>query len=55
MVAGPIIDSDIRKAHTLPSRYYTEDTLFSEILSTLSNSFHFAAHETQHNEKNIIP
>ena len=55
MVGGPIIDSDIRKAHTLPSRYYTEDTLFSEILSTLSNSFHFAAHVSQLNENNIIP
>ena len=55
MVVGPIIDSDIRKAHTLPSRYYTEDTLFSEILSTLSNSFHFAAHVSQLNENNIIP
>ena len=55
MVAGPIIDSDIRKAHTLPSRYYTEDTLFSEIMSTLSNSFHFAAHVSQLNENNIIP
>ena len=55
MVAAPIIDSDIRKAHTLPSRYYTEESLFSEILSKLSNSFHFAAHVSQLDGNNIIP
>ncbi len=55
MVATPIIDSDICKAHTLPSRYYTEESLFSDILSRLSNSFHFAAHVSQLNENSIIP
>ncbi len=55
MVAAPIIDSDICKAHTLPSRYYTEESLFSEILSKLSNSFHFAAHVSQLDENNTIP
>ena len=55
MVAAPIIDSDICKAHTLPSRYYTEESLFSDILSRLSNSFHFAAHVSQLNENSIIP
>jgi len=55
MVAAPIVDSDICKAHTLPSRYYTEESLFSDILSRLSNSFHFAAHVSQLNENSIIP
>ena len=55
MVAAPIINSDICKAHTLPSRYYTEESLFSDILSRLSNSFHFAAHVSQLNENSIIP
>ena len=55
MVAAPIIDSDICKAHTLPSRYYTEESLFPDILSRLSNSFHFAAHVSQLNENSIIP
>jgi len=55
MVVAPIIDPDIRKAHTLPSRYYTEDSLFSEILATLSDSFHFAAHISQLKDNNVIP
>jgi len=55
MVVAPIIDSDIRKAYTLPSKYYTEDTLFSEILSKFPNSFHFAAHISQLEVNNIIP
>ena len=33
MVVAPIIDPDIRKAHTLPSRYYTEDNVFSKIIT----------------------
>ena len=35
MVVAPIIDPDIRKAHTLPSRYYTEDSAVSYTHLTL--------------------
>lgn len=55
MVVAPVIDSDICKAHTLPSKYYTEETLFSEILSKNSDSFHFAAHVSQLKENNVVP
>ena len=55
MVVAPVIDSDICKAHTLPSKYYTEETLFSEIISKHSDSFHFAAHVSQLKENNVVP
>ena len=55
MVVAPIIDPDIRKARTLPSRYYTEDGVFSKIITGLSSSFHFAAHVSQLDENNILP
>ena len=51
----PLIHPDIRKAQTLPSRYYTECTVFDDLKSKLSKSFHYAAHISQLEENNIIP
>lgn len=55
MEDSPLIHPDIKKAHTLPSKYYTESLVFREIISKLSESFHFAAHISQFGENNIIP
>ena len=42
-----LIDPDIRKARTLPSRYYADEEVFSEIVSGFAECWHFAAHESQ--------
>jgi choline monooxygenase len=42
-----LIDADIRKAQTLPSRFYTDADLFAEIISVFSSEWHFAAHRSQ--------
>lgn len=42
-----IIDPDIRKAETLPSRYYTDSEMFETLLSTFGEHWHFAAHRNQ--------
>ena len=42
-----MIDSDIRKAKTLPSSFYTDPNVFSEIKLRFSNCWHFAAHYSQ--------
>ena len=55
MEDSPLIHADIKKAHTLPSKYYTESSVFGEIISKLSKSFHFAAHFSQFEKNNIIP
>jgi choline monooxygenase len=55
MEDSPLIHPDIEKARTLPSRYYTESSVFEEIISTLSKSFHFASHISQFGKNNIIP
>lgn len=55
MEDSPLIHPDIKKAHTLPSKYYTESSVFREIISKLSESFHFAAHISQFGKNNIIP
>ena len=52
MEDSPLIHPDIKKAHTLPSKYYTESSVFGEIISKLSKSFHFAAHINQFEKNN---
>ena len=49
------IDPDIRKAQTLPSRYYTDEKVFSEIVDEFAEYWHFAAHESQLTEHNVLP
>ena len=50
-----IIDPDIRKAQTLPSRFYSAGSSFADIVSGFSDCWHFAAHESQLAENNILP
>ena len=50
-----LIDPDIRKAHTLPSRYYTDEGVFAGIVSGFCGCWHFAAHESQLAEHNVLP
>ena len=42
-----IIDPDIRKAETLPSRYYTDSGTFNSIISSFGENWHFAGHRSQ--------
>ncbi|MCH2636782.1 MAG: aromatic ring-hydroxylating dioxygenase subunit alpha [Candidatus Thalassarchaeum sp.] len=42
-----IIDPDIRKAETLPSRFYTEAETFESVISSFGQNWHFAAHRSQ--------
>ena len=42
-----IIDSDITKAQTLPSRFYYESSTFEEVQSTFGEYWHFVAHRSQ--------
>ena len=50
-----LIDPDISKAHTLPSRYYSDESSFADIVSGFGDCWHFAAHESQLAEYNILP
>jgi len=42
-----IIDPDIRKAETLPSRFYTDTTTFDSVISSFGQNWHFAAQRSQ--------
>ena len=42
-----IIDPDIHKAETLPSRFYTETKTFDSVTSSFGQNWHFAAHRSQ--------
>jgi len=42
-----IIDPDIRKAETLPSRFYTDFETFNSIVSSFGENWHFAGHRSQ--------
>ena len=50
-----IIDADIRRAETLPSRFYTDPNTFDEVISGFANSWHFAAHGDQLSSVNALP
>ncbi len=49
------IDSDIRKAKTLPSSYYTNPKIFSELRKRFANHLHFAGHQSQLDDQTAIP
>ena len=50
-----LIDPDIRKAQTLPSRFYTDEGIFPKIVEGFAECWHFAAHESQLAEHNVLP
>ena len=54
-MSDELIDPDIRKAHTLPSRFYTEQSVFSQVVAGFSKCWHFAAHVSQLAEHNVLP
>ncbi len=49
-----IIESDIRSARTLPSKYYTDEVEFQKILSAF-DGWQFATHLSDFKENTIIP
>ena len=49
-----LIDADIRKARTLPSRFYTEPIEF-ERLKTVFNGWQFAAHTSELETHTMLP
>jgi choline monooxygenase len=54
LTLSTIIDPDIRKAHTLPSSYYTDPEKLSEIKTGFRKYWHFAAHKNQLMENSAI-
>ena len=50
-----LIHPDIAKAHTLPSRFYTDENTFRKLLSGMQNCWYFGAHSSQFAEHNVIP
>jgi choline monooxygenase len=51
----PIINSDISKAETLPSKYYTDSETFEKLRTKFTSNWHFAAHISEFEENNVIP
>jgi choline monooxygenase len=49
-----VIDSNIRKAHALPSEYYTSESRLDEIRKSFSNYWHFAAHRSQLADSTVV-
>lgn len=53
-MSEPLIDADIRKARTLPSRYYTEPFEF-ERLKSVFTGWQFAAHSSELATHSMLP
>ena len=49
------VDADIRRASTLPSRYYTDSELFTGLLKHFKQQWCFAAHRCEAQESNVLP
>ena len=50
-----IINNNIKDAWTLPSEYYTDESIFVKIKAIINEMWHFSAHESQLSEYKIIP
>ena len=50
-----IINPDISKAETLPSRYYTDSETFEKLRTKFTSNWHFAAHISEFEDNNVIP
>ena len=48
-----IINSDISKAETLPSRYYIDSETFEKLRTKFTSNWHFAAHISEFDENNV--
>jgi len=51
---NPIIDSDIKKARTLPSSFYTDSERLAEVKNRFCELWHFAAHKSQFKDDSAI-
>jgi len=51
----PVVDPDIRRARTLPSSWYSDSTIFEQLISKFSSHWHFAGHGSDLGENNAIP
>ena len=49
------IDPDIRQAYTLPSSWYSDSSIFEQLLSRFSLYWHFAGHDSDLREHDAIP
>ena len=54
-MSEPLIDPDIAKAQTLPSRFYTDEKSFHNLMNEMQDCWYFAAHSSQFAEHNVIP
>ncbi len=54
-MSEPLIHADIAKAHTLPSRFYTDEDTFRSLISGMQDCWYFGAHSSQFSEHNVIP
>tara|TARA_B100000401_G_C52782442_1_gene708961 strand:- start:1 stop:1062 length:1062 start_codon:yes stop_codon:yes gene_type:complete len=54
-MSEPLIHPDITKAHTLPSRFYTDEKSFQHLMTEMQNCWYFAAHSSQFAEHDVIP
>ena len=50
-----IINPDISKAETLPSRFYTDGETFEQLRKCFASHWHFAAHVSEFEDNNVIP
>ena len=50
-----IINPDISKAETLPSKYYTDSETFEKLRTKFTSNWHFAAHISEFEDNNVIP
>ncbi len=50
-----IINPDISKAETLPSRFYTDSETFEHLRDCFASHWHFAAHISEFEDNNVIP
>ena len=50
-----LIDADIRKARTLPSSWYSDDSIFQTLILRFSSEWHFAVHHSDLDQFNTIP
>tara|TARA_A100001037_G_C15074337_1_gene600993 strand:- start:308 stop:1378 length:1071 start_codon:yes stop_codon:yes gene_type:complete len=51
----PVIDPDIARAETLPSKFYTDPHVFQQVFNRFGGNWHFAVHRNQLTDCNVIP
>ena len=54
-MAKDFVDENITRAQTLHSDYYVNSEIFSQIIAQFSKNWHFAIHESEFNDENLMP